>query len=182
MKMNLLTVASLLRKGKIGVMPTDTLYGLVGSALLPEVVDRVYRVRKRNRKKPMIVLIASKDDLAHFGIILNSRQAKLLKQVWPGPHSIILPCCSKKYHYLHRGKKSLAFRVPADEELRRFLQKTGPLVAPSANPEGRDPARTIRQARAYFGESIDFYIRGYVRDKPSEIIEISNSGTISKVR
>ncbi len=50
-------IISRLKSGAIGVMPTDTLYGLVGSALLPETVERIYETRGRDRDNPMILLI-----------------------------------------------------------------------------------------------------------------------------
>ncbi len=49
--------AEVLRRGGVGVMPTDTIYGIVGSALRPSTVRRIYRLRRRNLRKPMIILI-----------------------------------------------------------------------------------------------------------------------------
>jgi L-threonylcarbamoyladenylate synthase len=63
--------------------------------------------------------------------------------------------------------------MPAIEELRDFIKESGPLVAPSANPEGLAPAQTIDDAKTYFGDTVDFYIEGSVNTKPSKIIKIS---------
>jgi L-threonylcarbamoyladenylate synthase len=65
-------VASLLQNDGVGVIPTDTIYGIVGSALSKKAVARIYRLRKRNLKKPMIVLIGSMIDLKQFGIFMSS--------------------------------------------------------------------------------------------------------------
>ncbi len=126
----------IIKKGGIGVLPTDTIYGLVGLALSKRVVSRIYHVRRRNLKKPMIILIGSRRDLRFFGIRIDAKIRKILRQFWPGKASIIIPCPAKKFYYLHRGTKSLAFRLPKQVWLRKFLAKTSPLVAPSANPEG----------------------------------------------
>lgn len=166
-------IIKIIKKGGIGVMPTDTLYGLVGSALDKKVVERIYQVRKRELNKPFIILISSLKDLDIFGIRLNTRTTDLLKKLWPGPISIILSCKNKKLVYLRRGAETLAFRLPKPVWLRKILQKTGPLVAPSANIAGEPPALTIEEARKYFGGNVDFYInRGELDNPPSSLVEI----------
>ena len=54
----------------VGVLPTDTLYGLVGSALSKKAVARIYKLRRRNPQKPFIILISSLADLKLFNIKL----------------------------------------------------------------------------------------------------------------
>ena len=54
-----------------------------------------------------------------------------------------------------------------------LTRKTGPLVAPSANLEGKEPAKTIEQAKEYFGDNVDFYVdTGQLESKPSTLIKI----------
>lgn len=166
-------VAEVLSAGGVGVLPTDTLYGLVGSALSSAAVARVYRLRRRDPKKPMIVLIAAPDELKKLGAKLSPRTRRILKKVWPGKVSVIVPCPSRKFAYLHCGTKTIAFRLPRPAWLRALLRRTGPLVAPSANIEGMPPARTIREARKYFGHKAAFYVdRGRLVSRPSTLIAI----------
>ncbi len=163
-------------------MPTDTIYGLVGLALSERTVKRIYKVRKRNPKKPLIILISDLADLKSFGVSADEKIKSVLKEVWPGKVSVILPCSSKKLKYLHRGTNSLAFRLPAKKPLRDLLAKIGPLVAPSANPEGAVPAATIKEAEKYFGKQADFYIdSGKLESEPSTLIEVKN-GRIKVLR
>lgn len=163
-------------------MPTDTIYGLLGSALNKKTVAKIYKLRRRNTKKPLIVLIGSATDLEIFGIKPEATTKRLLKKFWPGKTSIILSCRAKKFTYLHRGAKTLAFRLPKTFWLRKLLVKTGPLVAPSANWEGELPALTINDAKKYFDSQIDFYINaGKIIGKPSRLIKI-NSGKITVLR
>lgn len=170
-----------LKRGGVGILPTDTIYGLVGSALSKKAVARIYKLRKRNLKKPMIILIGSLRDLSIFGIRINRATKNLLKKFWPGKVSIILSCWSKKFSYLHRGTKSLAFRLPAKKDLVKLLKKTGPLVAPSANPEGLPPVKTIKEAKKYFGNRVDFYIdAGKLVSLPSTLIVIKNNAITIK--
>jgi L-threonylcarbamoyladenylate synthase len=174
-------VSAVIKDGGIAVIPTDTIYGIVCSAMDQKSVERLYKTRKRNPEKPMIILIGSIDALKLFGINLNREQKSFLKQ-WPEKTSIILGCEDKKLRYLHRGKNSLAFRIPGNPDLIKLLKATGPLVAPSANPEGKKPAETIEQAQDYFRDKADLYLDcGRMKSKPSRIISFLN-GRIEIVR
>ncbi len=169
-------ISSILSAGGIGVAPTDTIYGVLGSALLPETVLRIYRLRKRNLKKPMIVLVASLEDLRQFGVRFDARTKMILMKVWPGKVSVVLPVSpskAKKFSYLHRGTRTIAFRMPRPALLCKLIAQTGPLVAPSANIEGRPPARTIREAKEYFGNRVDLYLDGgRIASGPSTLMAI----------
>jgi L-threonylcarbamoyladenylate synthase len=167
--------AAILAAGGVGILPTDTIYGLVGSALNKKTVERIYRLRQRNTKKPMIVLIAAVTDLKLFGVELDKKERAIARRVWPGKVSVVMPCPSRKFAYLHRGTKTLAFRVPEPAWLRMLLKKTGPLVAPSANIEGEAPAKTIAEATRYFGAKIEFYGNAGKRvSQPSTIVKIED--------
>ena len=171
-------LVELLRGGKIGVMPTDTIYGIVGSALDPKVVENIYRLRKRVSNKPMIVLISSLNDLNHFNILLTEEQRNFLKKNWPNPLSIVLSCPTQKLRYLHRGTNSLAFRMPKNDTLLKILKRAGPLVAPSANFQKGKPAETVTEAKKYFGDSVSFYMDGgRLKSQPSTIVQLYKDGT-----
>lgn len=183
-----------LKSGGVGVIPTDTIYGIVGSALNPKTVARIYRLRKRNLKKPMIILIGDINDLKKFGIkLINNKYSILNHRTWPPKTSIIFDFPSPKFKYLHRGTKSLAFRLPTaarhsilqrrqSKKLRDFLSQTGPLVAPSANLEGEVPSKTIKDAQKYFGDKVDFYLdAGRKISKLSRLLKIVD-GKIIELR
>lgn len=155
------------KKDSVFVCATDTLYGICASAFSKKAVKCIYQIKGRDEGKPFIILIDSFSDLKKFSIVLSSQQKKFLKQIWPNPVSVILPCPLKKFGYLHRGTKTLAFRMPAlhtnkaeKKILRLLLKKFGPIVAPSANPQGKSPAQTIEEAENYFANQVDFYING----------------------
>lgn len=170
-------IVDILKRGGIGVLPTDTLYGLVGSALSQETIERMYAVRRRNPDKPFIILLHDGKDIEQFEISASKGSGKVAQSYWPGKVSIVLPISDnpsrKKFFYLHRGTNALAFRVPDKKDLRELLKETGPLAVPSANPEGKLPALTIEEAKKYFGDTVDFYVDGGVMESaPSTLIEI----------
>ena len=173
-------VAELLMQGGVGVLPTDTLYGLVGSALDPDVVARIYDLKERDPEKPLIVLISDIEQLESFGVVLSDEIEDMLGAYWPGPNTLILPTVDEQFSYIDRGTGAIAFRLPASEELRDLIREVGPLVAPSANKEGMPPARNTDEAKQYFGTDVDFYVDGGDLDnKPSTIIAFDGDEVIT---
>ncbi len=187
--------APFLKNGEIGVIPTDTLYGLVASALDMDAVERVYRVRGREKGKPCIVLIPEISDIdrlfCHPELVegsslssadssvrrlsRNDKNNEMLGRVWPGKVSVIFSCSDTKWAHLHRGTGTIAFRVPEKSDLRELLRNVGPLIAPSANPQGMPPAKTIEEAEEYFGSDADFYVdAGTLDSEPSTVVKIEN--------
>jgi len=152
-------LVKILKEGGVAVLPTDTLYGFCASAFSKDAVEKIYTLKKRDPRKALIVLISCLDDLKSFGIELEKYEAKL-KEIWPGRVSVVLPCDKEELSYLHRGGKSIAFRIPDKKDLLELLERTGPLVAPSANPEGREPAKNIEEAKKYFADEVELYVDG----------------------
>jgi L-threonylcarbamoyladenylate synthase len=151
-------IVKVIKNGGIGIIPTDTLYGVIGSALNKKAVLNIYKLKERDNHKPFIVLISSINDLKKFNINLSYIQKVFLNKNWPNPLSIILPVLDKKFNYLHRGNFSIAFRLPKQESLIKFIKKVGPIVAPSANIQGENPISTIKEAKEVFKNNVDFYI------------------------
>lgn len=164
-----LELIKLLKSGAVGVMPTDTVYGVVCSAADEAAVHRLYTLKHREQK-PGTIIAASVDQLTELG--LKARYLKAVEQFWPGPISVIIP--THDLGYLHLGKQSLAVRLPSETELQKLLQQTGPLLTSSANLPGEPVATTTAEAKAYFGDALDFYIDGgdMSGHKPSTLLRI----------
>jgi L-threonylcarbamoyladenylate synthase len=168
--------------GGVVVMPTDTLYGIVGVASNKNTVERIYEVRKRKPEKPCIILISDFSEVEKFGVTISAEQKKIM-ETYPAPVSVVLDCPSDEFEYLHRGTQSLAFRVPANRELRDLFSKTGPLVAPSANTEGNTPSKNIQEAKEYFGNQVDLYIDGgEISGSASKVIRLHEDGSVTILR
>ena len=157
--------------GAIGVIPTDTVYGVVARVADKAAVERLYNAKDRENK-PGTVIAASIDQLEDLG--LKRRYLTAVSQFWPGAVSVIIPCADPLLSYLHQGKQSLAVRIPGDLKLRQLLEQTGPLLTSSANHPGQPTAVTVDQAKTYFGDKVDFYIDGgdLSDHQPSTIIRI----------
>jgi L-threonylcarbamoyladenylate synthase len=168
------TIISLLKKGGVGVVRTDTLYGLVADAANEAAVESVFDIKGRQDHKSPIVLISNTNQL--FDAI-DDKTTELLKKFWPGKNSVILPSVNGP-DWITRGNQSVAYRLPADKNVCEFIDKTGPLIAPSANPEGEKPAMAIEEAVSYFGDKVDFYVDGgtVTDDTPSKLLRFGPSG------
>ncbi len=152
-----------LKGGGVGVIPTDTLYGLVARAEGKEAVAKVKKLKGRSQGKPFIILISSIRDIEKFGVKLSLADRGILAKLWPGPVSVAF-------------NKRLSFRWPKNKFLVELIKKTGPLVAPSANPEGSPPATTLSEARNYFQNKVDFYLSNgkKLTGQPSTLIKLKN--------
>jgi L-threonylcarbamoyladenylate synthase len=170
----------LLLHGGVGVVPTDTVYGLVARAADKAAVARLYALKKREHK-PGTTIAASVEQLLQLGI--DAKDIKSVQHLWPNPVSVLLSP-GPNYAYLHAGLGTSPFRVVADPSLRALLEATGPLLTSSANQPGEPPATNLSQAQAYFGEQVDFYVDGGELGErpPSTIIRLTASGQIEVIR
>lgn len=145
----------LLLAGKVGVMPTDTVYGIVARAEDESATTKLYAAKHRERK-PGTLIAASVEQLKELDVPEDA--ITKVKQWWPGALSAVLPVNGR--WYLHQGLGDLAMRVVADTGVRAVLEKTGPLITSSANQPGQPGSTTIGEAIAYFGDTVDFYVDG----------------------
>lgn len=159
-----------LLRGEVGILPTDTVYGVVARASDEAAVKRLYNVKHRERK-PGTVIAASIDQLVELGI--KRRYLVPVMEYWPAPLSIVVPA-EPQHAYLHLGKQSLAVRIPDEPSLQTLLKRIGPLLTSSANHPGEPTAVTLEQAKGYFNDEVDFYVDGGDRSgaAPSTIIRV----------
>lgn len=162
-----------LKQGGVAVLRTDTIYGIVAQADDQAAVERIFQLKQRTPDKPLIVLIATLNALPSMSENARTLYGRLSSQE---PTSIVVTSTAEP-EWLTRGKDSVAYRVPLSAPLRDLIKRTGPLVAPSANPQGLLPARNIQDAIHYFGKDIDIYVDGGevpAHTPPSRIIRIKN--------
>lgn len=166
----------LLKDGAIGVMPTDTVYGLVGIANNQLAITRLYHLKSRARQ-PGTTIAATTDQL----IALGFPRAEVLKaaRFWPNAVSVEMSATSLPT-YLSDGQEHMAARIPAHSDLQKLILTTGPLMTTSANTPNAPTSQSIDQAIDYFGEKIDFYVDiGPLGDRPpSTIIGFDSAGEI----
>lgn len=171
---------ALLLDGKVGVIATDTIYGLAALAKHEEGVSRIYGLKKRDKKLGTFIA-ADVEQLLALG--LQEEALHSVKHLWPNSISVVVPT-KETGTYLDLGKGSLAVRIPKDDILLEVLQRTGPLVTSSANLFDHPPATTFEEAQAYFTDRIDFYVDiGDLSGRPPSTIALfTDEGRIEVLR
>ncbi len=137
--------ADILAKGGLVAFPTETVYGLGADALNKEAVGKVYAAKGRPSDNPMIVHIASKDDILKLSTKLSTDMKKLMDNFWPGPMTMIVERKELIPDVTTGGLDTVGIRMPSDETARKLIELSGcPVAAPSANLSGK-PSPTTAQ-------------------------------------
>ncbi len=172
-------LAVMLKKGAVGILPTDTVYGIVGSAQLPSVVGRIHEVKRRTGKLGTVIA-ASIEQLIELG--LSESDLRTVEHLWPNPLSVII-AADDSLRYLHLDVGSVAVRIPKDDVLLRLLKVTGPLATTSANLADQPTVATISEAQDVFRDTVDFYVDGGILQNrpPSSIIKLDD-GKVTVLR
>ena len=133
-----------LRAGKPVVLPTDTVYGLCASPYSAEPVERAYALKGREATKPSALIAADVDMLLECMPELRSRVGPLLRELLPGPLTLVVPNPGRRYRWLTGANQdAIGVRVPdLPDPAAGVLTRVGAVMATSANlPGGRDPRR-----------------------------------------
>ncbi len=177
--MNTQEIVDVLLSGGIVVIRTDTIYGIIARASDRKAVEKVYTAKHRDPDKQCIVLISDAASVpAHAELIEFYSQAEKL------PTSVVVPV-SDEPAWIVRGGDSVAYRIVRNELLKKITERVGPVIAPSANPEGKMPARSIAEAKKYFGDLVDLYIDGGEVPRTvhaSQIVRVNKDGTVDHLR
>ncbi|MDE2851752.1 MAG: L-threonylcarbamoyladenylate synthase [Acidobacteriota bacterium] len=133
-------VRGALSEGRILVTPTESSYGLAVDPRSIAGVEAIYRLKERERGKPLPVVAASVEQALDLGIEPNEA-IRFAEAHWPAPLTVVAPLRAGLTIPAAAGGDTLAVRVPDHERLRGLLQALGhPLTATSANRSGEPPA------------------------------------------
>lgn len=167
---------TLINEGCIGVIPTDTVYGLVAATHRPEAVERLYGVKPRELA-PGTLIGATVDDFVSLGF--KRRQLAEVAHYWPAPLSVVLDARGVDAK-IDQKRTDLPVRIPDSPVLVQLLTCTGPLMTTSANTPDQPTSTSVQMAVDYFGDNVDFYVDGgdLSNRPPSTIIGFNTDGKI----
>lgn len=158
------TVSKLINSGEVIVFPTETVYGIGANALDTEAVRKIFLAKGRPSDNPLIVHVASKEDIERIAIIQTAVEQKLIDVFMPGPITIILKKKPIIPNIVSAGLDTVGIRMPSNEIAKNIIMTSNvPIAAPSANISGRPSGTKIED------------IRGELEDKVSVIIDGGNS-------
>ena len=143
-------------------IPTETVYGLAGNAYSDCATDKIFRLKKRPKKNPLIVHYYNLN-LLRKDCFISKKFLKLYKKFCPGPISFVLKLKEKSLisKNVTNNKKTLAVRFPKHPLTRKLLSKLKyPLAAPSANIATRISPVKKQHVLDEFGKKIKFILDG----------------------
>ena len=151
-----------LDKGHCVAVPTETVYGLAANAYSDNAVKKIFKLKKRPRKNPLIVHYLNLNQLKN-DCEINQYLILLFKKLCPGPITFVLKLKkqSKISKYVTNNKKTLAVRFPKHTLTRNLLKKLNyPIAAPSANISTNISAVSLEDVKDEFGKKIKFILNG----------------------
>ncbi len=147
--------------GKLVIFPTETVYGLGANALDKDAVDSIFIAKGRANDNPLIVHLASKENIEKYAIISNDIERKLIDTFMPGPFTIILKKKDIIPNNVSAGLDTVGIRIPRNEIAHEILKYTGiPIAAPSANVSGKPSGTQIKDIEMEFKDKVEYIIDG----------------------
>jgi len=173
-------VVDLLGKGKVLILPTDTVYGLISDARNTKAVGKIFAIKKRKRNKPIAIFVRSLEAtkrLAEFG----PDEESFLSSVWPGKTTVVL----KSSGYL-AGRffgRNIGIRIPDYPFLLTVLDRLKfPLAETSANISGEGAGSDFTEIRTLLDSKVapEAGVDGgkLPASSPSTVVDISSGKII----
>jgi L-threonylcarbamoyladenylate synthase len=166
---------TLLTKGGVAIIPTDTVYGIAAHPAQQEAVARICTIKGRPTGKPIALLASEPEAVERFGARVPEVAKRLASLYWPGALTLVLPC----------GEGFEGFRVPAHEGTRALIAACGGVLrVTSANLSGEMPATSAVSALKDVGLEADLVIDGGVSPGgvASTVVKVTDDGKLTVIR
>ena len=164
-----------LKRGEVIVFPTETFYGLGADAFNGTAVEQVISLKGRNPEKPIPIIVADREMLKSVVAEIPRIAQRLMDRFWPGPLTLVLPAKKNLPASLLNLDGGVGVRISSHPLATQLARELGrPLTATSANPSGKEPARTIKEAMSYFSGRLEIFLDGgrLKGKKGSTVVEI----------
>jgi L-threonylcarbamoyladenylate synthase len=153
--------AAVIRAGQLVAFPTETVYGLGADGLNPTAMSQIYTVKGRPPDNPLILHLASQDQLPVVAATVPAIAHILMQAFWPGPLTLVLPKTALVPDLATAGLTTVAVRMPSHPIALALIQASDtPLAAPSANRSGRPSPTTAQHVFDDMNGSIPLILDG----------------------
>lgn len=172
----LLTITASLQAGAVVIFPTETVYGMGTSVFSRTGIQRIYKLKGRQGRKPLALLVHTLAAAQPLVDTIPVEAEKLAKQFWPGPLTLVFKA-SPLGLLVTGGLPTIGVRIPDHPTALALLKKAGiPLATTSVNRSGQKPAISGKTAATLFGRHVDWVIDGGVcRVKAaSSVVDLSH--------
>lgn len=163
------------QRGRLVVLPTDTVYGVGADAFSPDAVRRLLAAKGRGREMPPPVLVSAATTLDALAVGVPSYARALVEELWPGPLTVVCRQQPSLQWDLGETRGTVAVRMPDHEVALELLSRTGPLAVSSANRSGMPAATDADAAEEMLGDKISVYLDAGTSggDEPSTIVDVT---------
>ena len=156
-----MTIAELIASGGLIAFRTDTFYGLGADPFNIAALRRIRELKGREDDKPILLLVSDAEQLERLIMQRSAMFDAAAAEFWPGPLTIIGNATDELPQEITSGTGTVGVRLPAADNVRKFVRECGgALTATSANPSGREPARSAKEVAAYFTTGLDRIVDG----------------------
>jgi L-threonylcarbamoyladenylate synthase len=172
---NIEIAAEAIKSGEIVAFPTETVYGLGADGLNPTAVAKIFEAKKRPSFNPLILHIASINQLHDLVNINNEKVERLVEAFWPGPLTLVLPKKDNIPEIVTAGNLTAAIRMPKHPVALKLIESSGvPIAAPSANTFGFLSPTSAMHVEKQLGDKIGLILDGGKSDigLESTIVEV----------
>jgi len=169
-------IVACLRKGDVVALPTDTFYGLAVDPVNLCAVEQIYKLKSRQKHKPLSLLIASISQAYELVRDTDAQFDKLAEKFWPGPLTIIVRAGTKLPLRVTANTGNVALRVPDAAIPRAVVERFGlPITATSANLQGAPESTHAGSVRDQIGDRIPLIVDGGPTGhaQPTTIVDLS---------
>ncbi|HEY3423813.1 MAG TPA: L-threonylcarbamoyladenylate synthase [Negativicutes bacterium] len=151
-----------LREGGVVAYPTDTTYGIGCSIFNKKGIERIYRLKQRDHKKPFSFICPSLSEVSKYARVSNTA-FKILKRYLPGPYTFVLEASREVPDLLITKQKTVGIRMPDNKICLDIVQMLGnPIITTSANLSGEEPVGDPQLIEDNFGKQLDLIVDGGV--------------------
>jgi len=172
-------VSSVIESGGVVVLPTETVYGLVGDVSSAPVLERIYKLKRRGADKPISIFVNREILRELFPEGLPQVSRRLADKFWPGPLTLIVPHKGRRYQGLRSGSGKIGLRFSSSKLIQGVLRRVkAPLSATSANLSGEEESYTFERIVETFGSQVDLIVKAEERqgEKVSTVLEVEAKG------
>lgn len=153
-------VVQILRDGGVIAYPTDTTYGIGCSILNRKAIERIYRIKQRERNKPVSFICADLAEISRYAQVSNVA-FKTLKRFLPGPYTFVLEATRIVPDLLLTRQKTVGIRIPDNAICQAIVRELGhPIVTTSANLSGEEPLGDPFLLEEQLGSQLDVVVAG----------------------
>lgn len=148
------------RRGRLVVIPTDTVYGVGADAFSHDAVTALLDAKGRGREMPPPVLVSAPTTLDALAVDVPDWARALTGRFWPGPLTLVCRQQTSLMWDLGETHGTVAVRMPDDEVALAVLERTGPLAVSSANATGEPAALDADEAERMLADSVAVIVDG----------------------